>query len=147
LLWAVAVHSKEEDPDIKLMGLHVQVRRSRHDNYWAGNAWPEEQTRVYRTNPSTLIIHPAGKITMSLGASISRHDIIRVFAHELRHIGQFHRGRKEHGYLTCSPMFEEDIEPDCYEFEDLILDKMAVTRCKGYKGEHSTHDELLASAR
>lgn len=147
LLWRVAVNAKEEDPDITLMGLHVQVRRSRHDDYWAGNAWPTEHTRVYRTSPASIITHPAGKVTMSLGAAISDRDIIRVFAHELRHIGQFHRGRQKYGYMTCSPMLEEDIEPDCYEFEDLILDKLAQPRCKGYRGEHSTHHELHPSTR
>jgi hypothetical protein len=144
LLWNVAVHSKQADPDIKLMGLHVQVRRSRKSKHWAGNAWPNEETRVYRTRTPSLIVHPAGKVTMSIAADCSERDVMRLFAHELRHIGQFHRGRRLYGYLTTAPMAEEDIEVDCYDFEDSILEKMTNAMPKCYRGQ-SGRDELLQS--
>ncbi len=144
LLWSIAVHSKEEDPDITLMGLYVQVRRSRKRTHWAGNAWPTEHTRCYRTKVPTVTVHPAGKITMSIGADCTQEDIIQLFSHELRHNGQFHRGRQRFGYMTCDPMPEEDIEPDCYEFEDTILTKMAYAVPKKYQG-YSTRNELLPS--
>lgn len=143
LLWRVAVYCKEEDPDITLMGLHVQVRKNARPTYWSGMAYPHEHTVSYRTHPSTIVTHPAGRITMNIGSSNSTRDITTLFSHELRHIGQFHRGRKCHGFLTCDPMDPDEIEPDCYEFEELIIAKMQLALPKRYSG-HSTFDEIYS---
>lgn len=135
-LWAVAVHAKEADPDIKLMGLHVRACRSPKPGHWNGWAHPREESVLYHRH----LIHPAGRIDMRIGINVPEEDIIRLFAHELRHIGQFHRGRKLYGYLTTDPMAEADIEPDCHDFEKFILKKFARARCRGRKGVQSRPD-------
>lgn len=127
LLWATAVAAKEEDPDIHLMGLRVQVRRSCKKTFWSGHAWPCEHTT---TSTGKVHVHPAGKITMSVGCDCSEQDIVQLFAHELRHIGQFHRGRYEYGYLTCD-WVDYDVEQDCYDFEDIILYKFSGAATNG----------------
>lgn len=128
-LWGVAVRCKEADPDIKLMGLHVSLRSST-PTHWAGQAFPEEETYLLR--PRGLIIHPAGRITMSVGAKVTYTSIVRLFAHELRHIGQFHRGRRLYGYLTDEWLDENQVEPDACEFEETILQRMKYSRSRCY---------------
>lgn len=118
-LWAVACHAKEADHDIKLTGLHVQIRKACQPEHWAGLAWPKEETWRY----NRIVVHPAGRIDLSIGTGVQASSIIRLFAHELRHIGQFHRGRKIYGYLTTEHMYEDEIEPDCYDFEEYVLQK------------------------
>lgn len=125
-LWGVACRCKEADPAIKIMGLHISIRSSSRPLHWAGQAIPEEET--YMLRPKQLIVHPAGRITMTLGDKVSYTNTIRLFAHELRHIGQYHRGRKEYGYLTTEWMPESQVEKDAYAFEDEILDRMSSTR-------------------
>jgi hypothetical protein len=123
-LWDIAVKAQELDPDIHLHGLLVKVRRSRLAENWEGNAWPEERTWDVRQRH--LYLHPAGKVTMSIGSKVAYPDVVRLFAHELRHIGQFHRGRYHTGFLGTGHMVEVDIEPDCYDFEDMVLAKMGM---------------------
>lgn len=127
LLWNVGVYAKNEDRDIKLMGLRVRAIKSRAPDHWYGWAHPWEESSLY----GSRLIHPAGRIDLGLGSAIREQDIVRVFAHELRHIGQFHRGRKRFGYLTTEHMKESTIEQDCYDFEESIVRKFGLA-CKGY---------------
>lgn len=126
LLWRVAVLAKTEDPDIKLMGLHVRAIRSTEEDHWNGWAWPEEDSILY----GKKLVHPAGRIDLRIGAKVDDAGIMQLFAHELRHIGQFHRGRQSFGYLTTDHM-TTSCEQDCYDFEDLILSLTRHTKCKG----------------
>lgn len=135
VLWNVGVYSKQADWDIKLMGLHVQIRKHKASTSWGGWAFPHEDSSYY----STKRVHPAGRIDLSIGLMVPEIDIVRLFAHELRHIGQFHRGRKIHGYLTTEWMSESDVEPDCHEFEEYIVQKYDRIACKGYKRSQYLH--------
>lgn len=129
-LWEIACASKEADPDITLMGLMVKIRRSRYVDYWNGHAWPYEHSpwdyEDLRRYEGRVEVHPAGKITMSIGEEVPDEDVDRLFAHELRHIGQFHRGRKQFGYLTTDHMGLYEVEPDALGFEQAILERMSV---------------------
>lgn len=132
-LWSVGVEAQELDPDIHLHGLFVWARRSRKDGYYAGNAWGSERTWDARCKQ--LILHPAGKITMSLASDLYDYDIARVFAHELRHIGQFHRGRYRTGFLGTEHMPDREVEPDALAFEERLLSKMGLPEdyeCEGH---------------
>lgn len=131
-LWNIGCYAKEIDPDIKLMGLHVRVIKARNKGHWYGWAHPEEESTHYRKK----LIHPAGRIDLSIGESVSDIALVRLFAHELRHIGQFHRGRKLRGYLTCEYMKDGEVEPDCYRFEDDIVRRYRRSHCRG------KHDRL-----
>lgn len=123
-LWTVAVNAQEIDPDIHVLGLLVRIRQSRVPQNWEGNAWPDE--RSYDARSRRLYVHPAGKITMSIGEQVPYPEVVRLFAHELRHIGQFHRNRYETGFLGTDNMLDYQVEPDCYEFEDKVLAKMGL---------------------
>lgn len=139
LLWRVAVYSCENDPDITLTGLYLQVRRSPDHLAWSGKAWPKESSGGIRR-----ISHPAGRINLCIGADVPDKDIIRLFAHELRHIGQFHRGRKVCGFLGTYPLDNDEVEPDALRFELDILNKILLPIPKKYKGR-STHEELATN--
>lgn len=127
LLWNIGVYAKNADHDIKLMGLRVRVLKARKADNWYGWAHPFEESVLY----GNRLIHPAGRIDLGLGSKTSKEEVIRVFSHELRHIGQFHRGRQIFGYLTTEHMNPPHIEEDCYEFEDCIVGKFGMAR-KGY---------------
>ena len=129
MLWDTMVFAKNADYDIKTNGLHVRVIKAPTPTDWWGWAYPEEQSRYRRK----VLVHPAGRITLTVGTGVKPIEIVRLTAHELRHIGQFHRGRKVLGYLTAEWMKEEDVEADCYEFEDYIVKKYARVTCAGYK--------------
>lgn len=132
-LWSVAVEAQELDPDIHLHGLFVNAKRSRLLDHWAGNAWPEERT--WDARRKMLWLHPSGRITMSIGTDLYDYDIARLFAHELRHIGQFHRCRYRTGFLGTDHMADEDVEPDAIAFEEELLSKMGLPEdyeCEGY---------------
>lgn len=131
LLWRIAVLAKNADPDIKLMGLYVRAIKDTSDINWSGWALPEEESYLYRKK----LVHPAGRIDLRIGTGVSDVGITRLFAHELRHIGQFHRGRQVHGYLTTDHLPDEEVEPDCYAFEDEILKMNNRTPCKGRSDE------------
>lgn len=127
-LWDIAVHAKSLDHDIKLTGLRVRVIKSRYPMHWYGWAHPLEESRLY----GSKLIHPAGRIDLGIGVEVDRESIICLMAHELRHIGQYHRGRQMYGYLTTQHMKESGIERDCYEFEEQVAKSFGVS-CKGYK--------------
>lgn len=129
ILWDTLVYAKNADWDIRTNGLHVRVQKAHMPKDWWGWAYPEEQSRAYRK----MLIHPAGRISLTVGDDVSRLEIVRLVAHELRHIGQFHRGRKLTGYLTTEWMKESEVELDCYEFEEYVVKKYAKVTCAGYK--------------
>lgn len=126
-LWQIAVVSKEADPDIKLMGLFVRVRlsSSSKEDYFSGISYPYEESNYN----GRRILHPAGRINMTLGTKVSEEDKAILFAHELRHIGQFHRGRKIRGYLDADFMGDDyKIEGDCYKFEQEVISRLYINR-------------------
>lgn len=119
LLWDVGLKAWRVDRDIQLEGLRVRVTKAREPDSWYGWAFPWQKSCLYGKH----LIHPAGRIDLSIGAKVDDDVIITLFAHELRHIGQFHRGRQIYGYLTTQHMNEQCVETDCYEFEESILDQ------------------------
>jgi hypothetical protein len=66
-----------------------------------------------------------GKITMTICPDINDSGLVRLFSHELRHIAQFHRGRKKFGTLTIDPLRPHEAEMDAYEFEEAMVAKLA----------------------
>jgi hypothetical protein len=111
---------REKDRHVRVSGLYVDVRLSRrHDRY---NGWAHPDT--YSIRWGQLRVHDNGWVQMSLGASCSDKDIIRLFAHELRHIGQFNRGKSLIGVLSTYPLNQQQSEDDAYDFEGRILDLM-----------------------
>jgi hypothetical protein len=97
--------SRRLDPFIRTRDLFVYGRCSRYSDATGGHAWDQP---------------PAGKITLSIGWEASREDRIRLFAHELRHVGQMHRGKKKHGYLTWEHM-NGHCEADAIDFEEKVV--------------------------
>lgn len=116
VLWNIACYCKEEDHDIRLMGLWVRARADHRTGHWNGWAWPREESNLYGVSR----VHPAGRIDLALGQNVTEPTVVRLFAHELRHIGQFHRGRKQTGFMNIL-MGETEIEPDCDAFADTIV--------------------------
>ncbi|WP_028058441.1 hypothetical protein [Candidatus Solirubrobacter pratensis] len=110
------------DRDIRLRGLRVEVTRNPHFDRYSGWAVPEVHSRSrqgYITHA-----HPDGLITLRIGDECGDEDIIRLTAHELRHIGQFHRGRKRYGVMTTAPLDHWESERDAEGFEDRVLERM-----------------------
>jgi hypothetical protein len=122
LLWQTACRAKDIDYEIMISGLYVRLTKAVRSNYWAGLALPQEISKLY----GRTISHPAGRINLTIGTGISDPTIVRLFAHELRHIGQFRRGRKQTGFLGTYPMPTEDIEPDCLDFEEEVASRFRV---------------------
>lgn len=106
----MATLSQRSDSDLRIGELYVSVRRYDDPDGYVGNAWPEE------------FPHADGKITLSIGDNIPEQDIIKLFAHELRHIGWFHRGRKRYHEFDC-PLTEVEAENDAEQFERKILER------------------------
>lgn len=128
ILWRTACLSKEHDNDIQFDGLLVRATKSR-TQYWTGSASPYEDSTI-RTKK---YIHPGGRIDLHLTKGMVRRSIIVLFAHELRHIGQFHRGRKKYGVMGWDGTPEDEFERDCMEFEQLIANLM-MAGTSTYKG-------------
>jgi hypothetical protein len=119
------------DPDIPEDRFLVYVRKSRRDDYWNGHAYPYKATKRY----GKRVEHLNGRITMSLGGDIDHADIVRIFSHELRHLGQYARGRKALGFLTNANMPISEREPDCLRFEGRVLKAMMVEDDLHYRNE------------
>ena len=133
-LWEIAVHSKTVDPEIKLSGLHVRVLPARSIGIWSGWALPREESSWYNGK----LIHPAGRINLYLSEGMGEGSLVRLFSHELRHIGNFHRGRQQYGYLTDKHMKPDLVEPDCHEFEEIILREVGC-KCQYQASCNSPH--------
>lgn len=109
------------DDDIDLDGVHIAVRESRNPSHWGGTAWPRSASLDRRRHKRRK--HSSGRVTMSIGRRVRRNDVIRATVHELRHIGQFARGARANGYLSCV-METHESEVDCRRFEGQVLDSM-----------------------
>jgi len=108
------------DGNVRVRDLLVETRLSPSQEAFNGWAHPE----IFSVRRSRFRSHDSGWIQMSLGVECSERDIIRLFAHEMRHISQFNRGRKRYGTLTINPMTVIDSEDDAYDFELRVLDLM-----------------------
>lgn len=108
------------DRDIRTRELRVDARRNNFPGTYKG--WAHPVTRYSEGARTTY--HSDGLIRMFIGRECGDEDIIRLYAHELRHIGQFHRGRKEYGTMTIAPLSTLDSEADAEAFEDRVLDRM-----------------------
>lgn len=137
ILWRTACACKEQDNDITINGLFVRVTKS-STKYWTGTAFPYESSSLHYK----VISHPAGRINLRLTIDMIDRSVVILFAHELRHIGQFHRGRKKFGFLV-SEAHENDSEDDSREFEKLIADAV-MHGTKTYRGiDSGITDRLL----
>lgn len=108
------------DRDITTRDLRVEARRNTHPKTFTGWAYP--RTRFREGHRTTY--HRDGLVRLSIGAECGDEDIIRLYAHELRHIGQFHRGRKLYGNLTIHPLTDTASEDDAASFEVRVLERM-----------------------
>lgn len=114
------------DRDLRTRNLLVDVRRLR-DNCYCGSALPKEYSwDRRRRHGSQLSYHQNGKITMSINERTPIEGIARLFSHELRHIAQFHRGKRQFGTLTILSLTPLQAEDDAYEFEDDILGRLGL---------------------
>lgn len=117
ILWHTACIAKSHDNDIMIGGLLVRITKS-PTTYWSGVAYPLEETCLYNKK----LIHPAGRIDLRVTTGMITRSIATLFAHELKHIGDFHRGRKRCGVLSdegdIRPLFA--IEDECIKFEKMI---------------------------
>lgn len=108
------------DKDIHIRDLRVEARRNTQPRYFTGWAYP--LTRFTDGNGTTY--HRDGLIRMQIGALSTDEDITRLYAHELRHIGQFHRGRARYGAMSIAPLTEDESEADADEFELRVLERV-----------------------
>jgi hypothetical protein len=108
------------DRDISTRDLRVEARRNPSPQTYNGWAYPV--TRLVERHRTTY--HRDGLVRMWIGAQCCEEDIIRLYAHELRHIGQFHRGRKRYGNMTIHPLTEVGSEDDAESFEARVLERM-----------------------
>lgn len=114
------------DPDIRADYIYVEGRCCSDPLCFSGTAHPFVSTWDTRWGKRRYISHPAGKITFTIGTNVWFSDLIRLFAHELRHIGQFNRGLQQYGVLTTDPMTNQETEADAYAFEERILAKLGL---------------------
>lgn len=108
------------DRDICVRDLRVEAQCNAQPEFYRGLAYPV--TRRYVGTRATY--HADGLIRLYIGARCDEEDIICLFAHELRHIGQFHRGRQRYGAMTVDPLSNEDSEADAHDFELRVLDRV-----------------------
>lgn len=113
--------AKRLDPDIgRVTPLYVSARCSRHLDYTSGHAFPETFSRL---RSGEFIAHPPGRITLSIGEIAYEVDRLSLYAHELRHIGQFYRGWALTGRLSAEHLGRE-AELDAREFEEKVLNRI-----------------------
>jgi hypothetical protein len=108
------------DRDIRTRDLRVEARRNTQPDFYKGWAYPV--TRLRDGNGTTY--HGDGLVRLHVGANCDEADVVRLYAHELRHIGQFHRGRKAYGTMTISPLSQQASERDAERFEARVLKRI-----------------------
>lgn len=108
------------DRDIRVSDLRVEARKHRGEAVYQGWAHPRASSVI----GGRTVRHRDGLVRLAIGSGCEDEDIIRVFAHELRHIGQFHRGRRHYGQLSLA-MCEVASEQDAEDFEDRVLERLA----------------------
>lgn len=106
------------DEDIVVQNLLVEVRAHWKPTTYCGRAYPDYAS----WKNGQRRIHSDGRILLTVGAGIGEEDLTRLLAHELRHIGQFHRGVQRCGFMTADYLTDEDCEDDAYDFEDYVLE-------------------------
>lgn len=120
LLIEVNMLACELDPRISTRDLRVEACKHRTPSVYYGWAYPYKSwTQGRRTTR-----HADGLVRLFIGEGCGAHDAIRLHAHELRHIGQFHGGRSLFGYMTVDPLSEAGSELDAQEFEERVLERM-----------------------
>lgn len=115
------------DSDIKHRGVLVCARMAptgRDPDSFSGMAWPNESSIVMYGPRPGLWQHPRGRIDLRLAHCMSWEDKVRLFAHELRHLGQFHQGWRNGGDSICLPYSPKTAEADAYAFENLVLETL-----------------------
>jgi hypothetical protein len=124
MLYEVAACSRSLDRKIRTKHLYVEARCAPWTDDFSGTAFAEAYTIDRRWQKTKVILHENGKVTMSLGSSVGFEHVARLFAHELRHIGQFHRGKERYGFLFCVPKSEKESEIDAFCFEQKVVDRL-----------------------
>lgn len=119
---AIVRECRRVDRDLRTGDLLVEARCHPRVARFQGWAHPQAFS-WFRDQPRT---HENGRIQLVVGEAIRRTDFVRLLAHELRHIGQFHRGKREFGYLTSEHMTDAECENDAYLFEYKILDRLGI---------------------
>jgi hypothetical protein len=120
VLYEISALAVEIDPDIGLSGLYVEGQISKKPTHYSGVAYPSTLS-IKRKH---TIFHPNGKIALSFARRNSFEEIVRLFGHELRHIGQYHRGRETHECMTIRPLTGDESEEDAYWFEDQLWERI-----------------------
>lgn len=105
------------DSMIGTRDLRVEARLHHAECRYFGWAYPFQT----KTEGKRITRHADGLVRLYIGRGCNSEDVIRLYAHELRHIGQFHIGRARHGYLTLDPMTVTLSEDDAEAFEDSVL--------------------------
>jgi hypothetical protein len=121
-IWKTLVAAVYLDEDIRIEGLFIRVTKAKADGDYFGWAYPDERTWIGKKS----IAHPGGRIDLRLGVKVSKRAITTLFAHELRHIGQFHRGRKKLGFFSADYLDDRLCETDCFEFEKRVLETLRI---------------------
>jgi hypothetical protein len=116
VLFEVAKVCTELDSDLCLDGLYIEGQINKRPEYYGGIAYPSTLTKTRKQT----VFHPDGKIVLNFSRSNNFEEVVRLFAHELRHIGQFHRGRETHDYMTIQPLTSNESEEDAYWFETQV---------------------------
>ena len=81
------------DGNVRVRDLLVETRLSPSQEAFNGWAHPE----IFSVRRGQFRSHNSGWIQMSLGVECSERDIIRLFAHEMRHISQMKLSRLHPG--------------------------------------------------
>lgn len=120
ILTEISCLARSLDRKIKSRDVLVKIRCDPHPENFVGTAWP----MTYSVDRRKVVSHVNGKITMTLGYGCGTKETTILFAHELRHLGQFYRGRERYGILTTRPLAAWESEIDAYEFENKVWERM-----------------------
>lgn len=110
--------SQALDENIIVQNLLIEVRAHWKPSTFCGRAYPDYASWKHGQRRT----HSDGRILLTIGAGVGEEDLIRLLSHELRHIGQFHRGIERCGYMTADYLDDDVCENDAYDFEDYVLE-------------------------
>lgn len=122
LLIEVDTLACELDSRISTRDLRIEASKHRVPGAYYGWAYPCQT----RTTGRRVTYHKDGLVRLFFGNDCNSEDAIRLHAHELRHIGQFHGGRRIYGRMTLQPMSVAHSERDAEEFEEIVLDRLEI---------------------
>jgi hypothetical protein len=120
LIYSVWSTARYLDCDIPFEGVYVQGRRG-NPGVVQGWAQPITATHDERWGRDDFITHPHGTVELIIGRTIAWGEVVRLCAHEFRHLGQFQRGYRHYGHMTVDPLTVAESEDDAYWFEDRVL--------------------------